>query len=40
MLQDALVGRKWEGSDTPTSILEAAELLLERGVYVNAAGAL
>jgi hypothetical protein len=26
MLQDALVGRKWEGSDIPASILEAAEL--------------
>ena len=29
-LQDALVGRKWEGSDIPTSILEAAELFAER----------
>ena len=26
-LQDALVGRRWEGTDIPTSILEAAELL-------------
>ncbi|KIV98580.1 hypothetical protein, variant [Verruconis gallopava] len=30
MLQDALVGRKWEGSDVPTSILEAAELFSKR----------
>ena len=30
MLQDALVGRKWEGSDIPTSILEAAELFSKR----------
>ncbi|KAF2168036.1 hypothetical protein M409DRAFT_65587 [Zasmidium cellare ATCC 36951] len=29
-LQDALVGRKWEGSDVPTSILEAAELFAKR----------
>ncbi|KAH9845596.1 Striatin-interacting protein 1 [Teratosphaeria destructans] len=29
-LQDALVGRKWEGSDVPTSILEAAELFSKR----------
>jgi hypothetical protein len=29
-LQDALVGRKWEGSDIPTSILEAAELFAKR----------
>lgn len=30
MLQDVLVGRKWEGSDIPTSILEAAELFAKR----------
>ena len=30
MLQDALVGRKWEGADIPTSILEAAELFSKR----------
>lgn len=29
-LQDVLVGRKWEGSDIPTSILEAAELFAKR----------
>lgn len=29
-LQDALVGRKWEGSDIPASILEAAELFSKR----------
>jgi hypothetical protein len=29
-LQDLLVGRKWEGSDIPTSILEAAELFSKR----------
>ncbi|QIX01522.1 hypothetical protein AMS68_007039 [Peltaster fructicola] len=29
-LQDALVGRKWEGADIPTSILEAAELFAKR----------
>ena len=29
-LQDALVGRKWEGSDIPASILEAAELFAGR----------
>ena len=29
-LQDLLVGRRWEGSDIPTSILEAAELFSER----------
>ena len=29
-LQDALVGRKWEGSDIPTSILEAAQLFAQR----------
>ncbi|KAF4556822.1 Hypothetical protein D9617_1g087040 [Elsinoe fawcettii] len=29
-LQDALVGRKWQGSDVPTSILEAAQLFAER----------
>lgn len=29
-LQDALVGRKWEGSDVPTSILEAADLFAKR----------
>lgn len=29
-LQDALVGRRWEGSDIPTSILEAAELFAKR----------
>ncbi|KAF2722046.1 putative HAM-2, hyphal anastomosis-2 protein [Polychaeton citri CBS 116435] len=29
-LQDALVGRRWEGSDVPTSILEAAELFAKR----------
>ena len=29
-LQDALVGRKWGGSDIPTSILEAAELFAQR----------
>jgi hypothetical protein len=29
-LQDLLVGRKWEGSDIPTSILEAADLFAER----------
>jgi len=29
-LQDALVGRKWYGSDVPSSILEAAELFAKR----------
>jgi hypothetical protein len=29
-LQDALVGRKWEGLDIPASILEAAELFARR----------
>lgn len=29
-LQDLLVGRKWEGADIPTSILEAAELFSKR----------
>ncbi|KAK5172600.1 Factor arrest protein 11 [Saxophila tyrrhenica] len=29
-LQDALVGRKWEGSDIPASIMEAAELFSKR----------
>lgn len=29
-LQDALVGRKWEGSDVPSSILEAGELFSNR----------
>lgn len=29
-LQDILVGRKWEGSDIPASILEAAELFATR----------
>ncbi|KAL1601441.1 Factor arrest protein 11 [Paraconiothyrium brasiliense] len=29
-LQDLLVGRKWEGSDVPTSILEAADLFAKR----------
>lgn len=29
-LQEALVGRKWEGSDIPKSILEAGELFAER----------
>lgn len=29
-LQDALVGRRWEGKDIPTSILEAAELFAQR----------
>jgi hypothetical protein len=29
-LQDALVGRKWEGSDVPVSILEAGTLFAER----------
>ncbi|TKA24127.1 hypothetical protein B0A50_06867 [Salinomyces thailandicus] len=29
-LQDALVGRRWEGSDVPASILEAAELFAKR----------
>ncbi|PNS19976.1 Factor arrest protein 11 [Sphaceloma murrayae] len=29
-LQDALVGRKWQGSDVPASILEAAELFAKR----------
>ncbi|KAK5120080.1 hypothetical protein LTR85_006561 [Meristemomyces frigidus] len=29
-LQDALVGRKWEGADIPASILEAAELFSKR----------
>ncbi|KAK1826084.1 hypothetical protein QBC39DRAFT_30127 [Podospora conica] len=29
-LQDLLVGRKWEGSDVPSSILEAAELFSKR----------
>lgn len=29
-LQDALVGRKWTGSDVPASILEAAELFAKR----------
>ncbi|KAH0542410.1 hypothetical protein FGG08_003165 [Glutinoglossum americanum] len=28
--QDALVGKKWEGSDVPTSILEAGELFAKR----------
>ena len=30
VLQDALVGRRWQGSDIPTSILEAAELFSQR----------
>ena len=29
-LQDALVGKKWQGSDIPASILEAAELFSHR----------
>ncbi|KAF4313635.1 N1221-like protein [Botryosphaeria dothidea] len=29
-LQDILVGRKWEGSDIPASIIEAAELFAKR----------
>ena len=29
-LQDALVGKKWEGGDIPTSILEAADLFAKR----------
>jgi hypothetical protein len=29
-MQDVLVGRKWMGSDIPTSILEASELFQER----------
>lgn len=29
-LQDALVGKKWEGGDVPTSILEAADLFATR----------
>lgn len=29
-LQDLMVGRKWEGSDIPTSILEAGELFASR----------
>lgn len=29
-LQDLLAGRKWQGSDVPTSILEAAELFSKR----------
>jgi len=29
-LQDALVGRKWEGSDVPASILEAGEIFSTR----------
>lgn len=29
-LQDVLVGRKWEGADIPTSILEASELFAKR----------
>lgn len=29
-LQEQLVGRKWEGSDIPTSILEAGELFAKR----------
>jgi len=29
-LQDALVGKKWHGSDIPASILEAAELFAQR----------
>ncbi|CAK1361200.1 Striatin-interacting protein 1 [Cercospora beticola] len=29
-LQDALVGRRWDGADIPTSILEAAELFAKR----------
>jgi hypothetical protein len=29
-LQEALVGRKWEGSDIPASILEAGELFAKR----------
>jgi hypothetical protein len=29
-VQDVLVGRKWMGSDIPTSILEASELFQER----------
>ena len=29
-LQDLLVGRKWEGSDIPASILEAGELFSRR----------
>lgn len=30
VLQDALVGRKWEGVDIPVSIVQAAELFAER----------
>ena len=29
-MQDLLVGRKWEGSDVPASILEAGELFSKR----------
>ena len=29
-LQDTLVGRKWQGSDIPASILEAADLFAKR----------
>ncbi|ERS96544.1 HAM-2, protein required for hyphal anastomosis [Sporothrix schenckii 1099-18] len=36
-LQDALVGRKWEGSDVPSSILEAGELFSNRVRMTRAA---
>lgn len=29
-VQDALVGRKWQGSDVPVSIIEAADLFVKR----------
>lgn len=35
-MQDVLVGRKWQGSDIPTSILEAAELFSGRMVATRA----
>lgn len=36
-LQDALVGRRWEGSDVPSSILEAGELFSNRVRMTRAA---
>ncbi|KAE9970558.1 hypothetical protein EG327_010233 [Venturia inaequalis] len=35
-MQDVLVGRKWQGSDIPTSILEAAQLFSGRMVATRA----
>ena len=37
-LQDLLVGRKWEGSDVPASILEAGELFSKRVMMSSSSG--